>query len=173
MGKKYQQNREKKFQEKISLSFTRDAEWYKRTKEKIESVKTDLDRKFYTEEKRGQKIDFIHKMQKKIKDYKDALKFEEKYKKVRFFERRKLERKKERLQKEILKEDTVEKRRELDAVLNDIKYVKFYPLSYKYYSLFPKNDADNKEMIEKRDKMRKKIMLFVSIFIKKVEEKRK
>ena len=55
------------------------------TLDKIEEVKQSLDAKFYTEEKKAQKIDFIRKLKAKIKDYKDAQQFAELYKKIRFF----------------------------------------------------------------------------------------
>ena len=34
--------------------------------------------------KKKQKIDYIYKLKSKLKDYKDAIKFESRYKKVRF-----------------------------------------------------------------------------------------
>ena len=71
--------------QKYTYTFTRDAEWFKKTMEKIEKVKEEMDSKFYTEEKRRQKIDFIRKMQTKLKDYKDAIKYTEKYKMERVF----------------------------------------------------------------------------------------
>ena len=69
----------------ISLSFSRDATWFKNTLNKIEEVKQSLDQKFYSEEKREQKIDFIRRMKAKLKDYKDANQFAELYKKIKFF----------------------------------------------------------------------------------------
>ena len=158
--------------QKYTYTFTRDAEWFKKTMEKIEQVKQEMDSKFYTDEKRRQKIDFIRKMQVKLKDYKDAIKFTEKYKMVKFFERKKLEKNLKRINKEIedekLKKDVENepKLKELsekkDQIVGDINYVKFYPKTYKYYSLFPKNDKDNAETKIKIENMRKKIDFYVS-----------
>jgi hypothetical protein len=162
--------------EKLNFSFTRDAEWFKKTIQKIESVKEDLDKKFYPEEKKKGKIDFIRRLQNKIKDFKDAMKFAETYRKVRFFERRKLERMLTKIKKEIEKfeqtessyEDKEEYKKKLkelnvkkDSIIRDINYVKFYPKSYKYYSLFPNKDKENPETLKKMDKMRRKIDFFV------------
>lgn len=88
--------------EKFNFNFSRDAEWYKKTNDKINEVKDDLDAKFYSPEKRKDKIDFIRKLKDKLKDYRDAVNFAEKYKKVRFVERRKLERMLTKSNKEIL-----------------------------------------------------------------------
>jgi hypothetical protein len=160
--------------QKYTYTFTRDAEWFKKTMEKIEKVKQEMDSKFYTDEKRRQKIDFIRKMQTKLKDYKDAIKFTEKYKMVKFFERKKLEKNLKRITKEIedekLKSENEEKLKELsekkENIVRDINYVKFYPKTYKYYSLFPKNDKDNEETKIKIEKMRKKIDFYVRYIIK-------
>lgn len=78
--------------EKYNFNFSRGAEWYKKTDNKINEVKDELDKKFYTPEKKAEKINFIRKLKDKLKDYRDAINFAEKYKKVRFVERRKLER---------------------------------------------------------------------------------
>jgi hypothetical protein len=157
--------------QKYTYTFTRDAEWFKKTMEKIDKVKQELDSKFYNEEKKKQKIDFIRKLQTKLKDYKDAIKFTEVYKKVKFFERKKLEKNLKKIKKEIEDENAKgekvdpEKVKELEEkkeqIITDINYVKFYPKTYKYYSLFPKNDKDNPETKIKIEKMRKKIDFYV------------
>lgn len=87
--------------EKFNFNFSRDAEWYKKTNDKINEVKDDLDAKFYNPEKKKDKINFIRKLKDKLKDYRDAVNFAEKYKKVRFVERRKLERMLTKVNKEI------------------------------------------------------------------------
>ena len=87
--------------EKFNFNFSRDAEWYKKTNDKINEVKDDLDSKFYTPDKKREKINFINKLRDKLKDYRDAINFAEKYKKVRFVERRKLERMLTKVNKEI------------------------------------------------------------------------
>lgn len=160
--------------DKLNYSFTRDAEWFKKTVEKIDSVKDELDKKFYTPEKKAQKVDFIRKLQNKLKDYKDAQKFAEKYRGIRFFERRKLERSLTKITKQIdtftannksdanYEEQLKELNLKKDAIVKDINYVKYYPKTYKYYSLFPTNDKDNPETKKKIKKMRSKIDYYVN-----------
>ena len=169
MGKK-KQKREKitneSLLEKMKFDFSRDAEWFKRTNQKIQETKDDLNKNFYDETKKKQKIDFIHKLKAKLKDYKDAIKFESRYKKVRFVERRKLERKLKHINKNIENEKDENKKKELkkekENIIDNINYVKYYPKTYKYYSLFPNKDADNEEIIKKREKMKQKIKFFLN-----------
>ena len=150
----------------MEYNFSRDAEWFKRTTQKLEETKEDLNKNFYNETKKKQKIDFIHKLKKKLKDYKDAIKFENRYKKVRFVERRKLERKLNHINKSIENEKDEEKKKELEKekqnIVDDINYVKFYPKTYNYYSLFPNKDSDNQDMIKKREKMKQKIKFYLN-----------
>lgn len=111
--------------DKFNLTFSRDAEWFKRTCENIQKTKNELDRKFYIEEKKAQKFDFLRKLQTKIRDYKDSIKYAEKYKKVRFFERRKLERMLTKVNKGItLNGSTLELEEKKNKIVNDINYVK-------------------------------------------------
>ena len=168
MGKK--QKKEKITNEtllsKMQYDFSRDAEWFKRTTQKLEETKEDLNKNFYNETKKKQKLDFIHKLKSKLKDYKDAIKFESRYKKIRFIERRKLERKLNHINKAIEKEkDETNKEKlnkEKEEIIEDINYVKYYPRTYKYYSLFPNKDAENEEMIKKREKMKQKSKFFLN-----------
>ena len=150
----------------MQYNFSRDAEWFKRTTQKLEETKEDLNKNFYDEEKKKQKLDFIHKLKNKLKDYKDAIKFESRYKKVRFVERRKLERKLNQINKSIEKEKDEKNREKLkkekEEIIEDINYVKYYPKTYKYYSLFPNKDTENEEMIKKRNKMKEKIKFFLN-----------
>ena len=151
---------------KMEYNFSRDAEWFKRTTQKLEETKEDLNKNFYNETKKKQKLDFIHKLKNKLKDYKDAIKFENRYKKVRFVERRKLERKLNHINKKIENETDEENKEKLkkekNEIIDDINYVKYYPKTYKYYSLFPNKDAENEEMIKKREKMKQKIKFFLN-----------
>jgi len=151
---------------KMKFDFSRDAEWFKRTNQKIQETKEELNKNFYDDTKKKQKIDFIHKLKDKLKDYKDAIKFEARYKKVRFVERRKLERKLNHINKSIENEKDEEKLKELkkekENIVDDINYVKYYPKTYKYYSLFPNKDSDNEEMIKKREKMKQKIQFYLN-----------
>ena len=167
MGKnKRQKITKESLLESMNYDFSRDAEWFKRTSKKIDEIKEELAKNFYSEEKKKQKIDFIHKLKNKLKDYTDAKKFELRYKKVRFVERRKLERKLNKVKKEIEAEKDEAKLKELKeqekSIISDINYVKYYPKTYKYYSLFPNKDADKEELIAKREKMRKKIEFYLN-----------
>lgn len=101
---------------------TKNAEWFKRTISKIEEVKLELDNKFLSEAQRAAKIDFIRKLSTKVKDYKDAHKNAVLYKKIRFFERRKLERILKKLNKE--KEGDEENEKQKKKIIDDIEYVK-------------------------------------------------
>ena len=151
---------------KMQYDFSRDAEWFKRTTQKLEETKEDLNKNFYNEIKKKQKLDFIHKLKSKLKDYKDAIKFESRYKKIRFIERRKLERKLNHINKNIENEKDEKNKEKLkkekEEIIEDINYVKYYPKTYKYYSLFPNKDAENEEMIKKREKMKQKIKFFLN-----------
>ena len=142
---------------------TRDAEWFKRTIENIEKTKQELDDKFLSEEQRLKKLDFIRKLQNKVKDYKDAQKNAELYKKIRFFERKKLEKEMKRINKLIQEKginDDILKLKE--KCQDNINYVKYFPLTFKYYSLFPKNDVNNEVTELKRTKMRNKIKIYLN-----------
>ena len=151
---------------KMQYDFSRDAEWFKRTTQKLEETKEDLNKNFYDENKKKQKLDFIHRLKSKLKDYKDAIKFESRYKKIRFIERRKLERKLNHINKNIENEKDEKNKEKLkkekEEIIEDINYVKYYPKTYKYYSLFPNKDAENEEMIKKREKMKQKIKFFLN-----------
>ena len=151
---------------KMQFDFSRDAEWFKRTTQKLEETKEDLNKNFYDEDKKRQKLDFIHRLKTKLKDYKDAIKFESRYKKIRFIERRKLERKLNHINKNIENEKDEKNKEKLkkekEEIIEDINYVKYYPKTYKYYSLFPNQDAENEDMIKKREKMKQKIKFFLN-----------
>ena len=151
---------------KMKYNFSRDAEWFKRTNQKIKETKEELEKNFYDENKKKQKINFIYRLKAKLKDYKDAIKFESRYKKVRFVERRKLERKLNHINKSIENEKDEEKLKELKIekqnIVDNINYVKYYPKTYKYYSLFPNKDSDNQDMIKKREKMKEKIKFYLN-----------
>ena len=151
---------------KMKYNFSRDAEWFKRTNQKIKETKEELEKNFYDENKKKQKINFIYRLKAKLKDYKDAIKFESRYKKVRFVERRKLERKLNHINKSIENEKDDDKLKELKKekqdIVDNINYVKYYPKTYKYYSLFPNKDSDNQDMVKKREKMKQKIKFYLN-----------
>lgn len=78
-------------------------------------------------------------------------------KKIRFFERRKVERRKRRLEKQlrtgqVQEADYAEQRSKLDE---DLEYVKFFPKTEKYVPLFM--GGDEAEIVEKRSNLRKQI----------------
>ena len=161
----------------LSYKSSRDAEWYKRTLSKIDEVKKELDSKFLSEEQRKKKLDFIRILKTKIKDYKDARNNTEIYKKVRFFERRKLERMLKQINTKIEnnkdKSCEGEMLRRKEEIIDDINYVKVskkfikqlikhFPINYKYYSLFPKNNNNSEETKKKRIKIRNKIKIYLN-----------
>ena len=168
MGKKPKKEKitNKSLLSKMQYDFSRDAEWFKRTTQKLEETKEDLNKNFYDENKKKQKLDFIHRLKTKLKDYKDAIKFESRYKKIRFIERRKLERKLNHINKSIENEKDLKNKEKLkkekEEIIENINYVKYYPKTYKYYALFPNKDADNETMIKKREKMKQKIKFFLN-----------
>ncbi len=104
------------------------------------------------------------------------MKFAEMYKKIRFFERRKLERMLKKKNKEISdakdEEETKKLNTEKEKIIDDINYVKFYPKSYKYLSLLSKKDLDNEVTNKKREKMKSKIKMYLQK-IEKNKEKMK
>lgn len=166
MGKKSKQAKisKEKILQKMNFNFSRDAEWFKKTNKKIQQVKDEINKNFYSEERKKQKLEFINKLKSKIKDYLDAIKFESRYKKIRFVERRKLERKLTQVNNKLNNNpDDQELINEKNKIIDDINYVKFYPKTYKYYALFPNKDQDNQVMIEKRNKMRQKIQQFLNL----------
>ena len=54
--------------EKMNYDFSRDAEWFKRTYKKMIEVKEDLNKKFYNDEQKNQKIDFLNRLKEKLND---------------------------------------------------------------------------------------------------------
>ena len=117
----------------MNYDFSRDAEWFKRTNNKIQEIKDELSKNFYDDNKKQQKLDFLHKLKNKVKDYVDAIKYESRYKKIKFIERRKIERKLAKINKqlEINKNDEGLIKEKLN-IENDLNYVKYYPKTYKY-----------------------------------------
>lgn len=136
-NKKYKKVTNEDIMEQLNYKFSRDAEWFKRTVEKLNEAKDDLDKNFYSEQKKSEKLDFVRRLKNKLKDYKDSVKYAEKYKKVRFFERRKLERALTKINKEIqqltqtsttdenISEDRVKQlETQKEKIIGDINYVK-------------------------------------------------
>nr|XP_043637985.1 rRNA-processing protein EFG1 [Erigeron canadensis] len=81
------------------------------------------------------------------------------YKKIKFFERRKLERNIRRLEKQQRtssgQAQEVEIAEQLSKLKEDLEYVRFFPKTEKYISLFKK--GENTETIDKRNSLRKQI----------------
>lgn len=94
------------------------------------------------------------------------------YKKIRFFERRKLERMLKKVNKQILEAnetDKVKLEEEKEKIVDDINYVKYYPKSYKYLSLLSKKE-DTEETKKKREKMRTKIKMYLQKIVNNKEK---
>ncbi|KAF3778071.1 rRNA-processing protein [Nymphaea thermarum] len=80
------------------------------------------------------------------------------YRRVKFFERRKIERRIRRLEKLQRSADPTMQRtvsEQLSQLREDLEYVRFFPKTEKYVSLFM--GSDNPEIVEKRNRMRKLI----------------
>ncbi|XP_031487244.1 rRNA-processing protein EFG1-like [Nymphaea colorata] len=80
------------------------------------------------------------------------------YRRVKFFERRKIERSIRRLEKLQRSADPTMQRtvsEQLSQLREDLEYVRFFPKTEKYVSLFM--GGDNPEIVEKRNRMRKLI----------------
>eukprot|EP00633_Aureoumbra_lagunensis_P002030 CAMPEP_0197290128 /NCGR_PEP_ID=MMETSP0890-20130614/7380_1 /TAXON_ID=44058 ORGANISM="Aureoumbra lagunensis, Strain CCMP1510" /NCGR_SAMPLE_ID=MMETSP0890 /ASSEMBLY_ACC=CAM_ASM_000533 /LENGTH=171 /DNA_ID=CAMNT_0042761967 /DNA_START=203 /DNA_END=718 /DNA_ORIENTATION=- len=76
-----------------------------------------------------------------------------KYHKVKFFERRKIERRLCQVRRELASEPTNELRKIEAALLEDLDYIKYFPKDRKYISLFF-DDPNDKKSIRRRGKYR-------------------
>ncbi|KAL3828735.1 hypothetical protein ACJIZ3_017537 [Penstemon smallii] len=77
--------------------------------------------------------------------------------KIRFFERRKIERRIRRLEKQLrtAQAQEIEIANQLSGLKEDLEYVRFFPKTEKYVSLFM--GGDETEIVDKRNSLRKKI----------------
>jgi len=103
-----------------------------------------------SEEVKQQKRRELKELKKQEKRKKEAEKFESRYKKIKFFEKKKIIRRLEKVEKELKEGDALdeEKRKELEAqrlkYKNYLTYVNNYPDTQKYLSLFPTGDDAEK-----------------------------
>lgn len=63
------------------------------------------------------------------------------YRKVKFFERRKVDRKLQRVRRELENEPSAELRRREQQLKDDLDYIRYYPKTKKYISLFMDDDT--------------------------------
>lgn len=121
-----------------------------------------------SEEVKQQKRRELKELKKQEKRKKEAEKFESRYKKIKFFEKKKIIRRLEKVEKELKEGDALdeEKRKELEAqrlkYKNYLTYVNNYPDTQKYLSLFPTGD-DAEKSKSQRDEMMAKILKIAEV----------
>lgn len=143
----------------------KNSEKKKTLKKKIRDLKRSIEATQEPELKK-QKEEYLHKLKlmKKLTLHKPAL--WEKYKSIKFFERKKVERKLKKLIQRIqTEEETQELLEEKAKLMDDLNYIKHYPLNKKYVSLFAENSENS---AESREMMRQQVK---SIIRKKQEKK--
>ena len=113
--------------------------------------------------------------EKKLEDLKKSLsnrqrvdkekKLSKQYHGIKFFEKKKLLRKRKQLQKKLRANAatmTVDEklgfRRELQKVDEGLTYISFFPKGKKYVALFPAKDANNEKMLKKRAELLKEAL---------------
>jgi hypothetical protein len=102
------------------------------------------------------KLKELKELKKDEKSKREAEKFESRYKKIKFFEKKKIIRRLEQLEKQS-DADVEEKKRYKDYLI----YVNNFPETKKYIALFPKEDSEKSK--EKRDIMLAKILKIVDV----------
>ncbi|XP_021728986.1 rRNA-processing protein EFG1-like [Chenopodium quinoa] len=75
--------------------------------------------------------------------------------KIKFFERRKIERRLRRLEKNLRSSSGQIQEKEIAQLKEDLEYVRFFPKTEKYVSLF--TGDDNSDIVDKRNRLRKQI----------------
>lgn len=75
--------------------------------------------------------------------------------KIKFFERRKIERRLRRLEKHLRSSSGQVQEKEIAQLKEDLEYVKFFPKTEKYVSLF--SGDDNADIVERRNRLRMQI----------------
>ena len=107
-------------------------------------------------------------MRKVEKRKREAEKFETRYKKIKFFEKKKIIRRLERIDKEIQEVGTDEEDKKADLLKdkqkykNYLTYVNNYPDTQKYLSLFPTGEDAEKSKAQ-RDEMMVKILKIAEV----------
>lgn len=137
-------------------------------KKKIRDLERLLEKKGDTmpEEVKKAKKKELKELKRGEKHKKEAELFETRYKKIKFFEKRKIIRKLEKLDKEKKQEGLGEEKvKEIDQTKekyrNYLTYVNNFPATKKYISLFPTSETDKSE--EQRDLMMTKILKMVEV----------
>lgn len=118
------------------------------------------------EDIRAKKLEELKEMRKGEKSKKEAEKFESRYKKIRFFEKKKIIRRLDKIEKQV-KEDPskgTEVEEEKKQYKNYLAYVNNFPETKKYISLFPTEDTDKSKA--ERDAMMAKILKTADIKFK-------
>lgn len=118
------------------------------------------------EDVRAKKLEELKEMKRGEKSKREAEKFETRYKKIRFFEKKKIIRRLEKIEKKI-KEDPskgAEMEDEKKQYKNYLAYVNNFPETKKYISLFPSEDTEKSKA--ERDAMMAKILKTADIKFK-------
>ena len=118
------------------------------------------------EDVRAKKLEELKEMKRGEKSKREAEKFESRYKKIRFFEKKKIIRRLEKIEKKI-KEDPskgAEMEDEKKLYKNYLAYVNNFPETKKYISLFPSEDTEKSKA--ERDAMMAKILKTADIKFK-------
>lgn len=118
------------------------------------------------EDIRSKKLEELKEMKRAEKGKKEAEKFESRYKKIRFFEKKKIIRRLEKIERQIKDEPNkaVELEEQKKEYKNFLSYVNNFPETKKYISLFPSEDTDKSKA--ERDEMMAKILKTADIKFK-------
>ena len=114
-----------------------------------------------SEEAKQGKLKELKELKKQEKSKKEAEKFKTRYDKIKFFEKKKIIRRLEKLDKKLKEVETGEDKAELEEdrlkYKNYLTYVNNFPDTQKYLSLFPTGE-DAEKSSEQRDQMMTKIL---------------
>lgn len=137
-------------------------------KKQIRDIERLIEREGIPEEIKNAKKSQLRDLKKQLKKQKEALKFDLKYKKIKFGEKRKLIRNMEKTKKALaeaeLKNDANAKK-ECEATLkvqNDqLTYINHFPVMWKYISLFP--SVDTEESKKQREATMAKVLKMAEV----------
>mmetsp|Transcript_1457 Transcript_1457/g.1993 ORF Transcript_1457/g.1993 Transcript_1457/m.1993 type:complete len:203 (-) Transcript_1457:171-779(-) len=129
-------------------------------KNQIRNLKRLLHKKAFPEDKKIEIERKIQNLESQITENKaqDRIqKMQDKYKKVKFFEKVKVTRKLAQIEKKIKKCEDTSKSEELERqksqLEDDLKYIEFYPADQKYIGLFA-NENDDSKTLKRKARMR-------------------
>ncbi|CDW76673.1 UNKNOWN [Stylonychia lemnae] len=129
-------------------------------KKRIRDLERLLAKEGIPEEMKVAKKKELRELQKLDKKKEEAEIFELKYKKIKFFEKKKVIKKLETLKKELAEIKDSEQKQKLEAEFKEQRkmliYIDTYPPHKKYIALFPKEDSE--EGKQQRQKMMEKIL---------------